>query len=87
MESRDSVRIGGINDVHVLLSLCLAVLVVLQHQLSLLRVPAGTGSQELCSPIKPNPLPEHTQGKTDSTPGGHTDPAVGAAPPPPKRDP
>lgn len=63
VESSDSIRISRINDFHVFLSVCLAVLIVLQHQFSLLCVPTGTGSQELCSPIKPNPLPEHRHGK------------------------
>lgn len=59
MEGCDSICIGTVDDLHTFLWLRFAIFSVLEHQLSLLRVPAGTGSQELCSPVKSDPFPKH----------------------------
>lgn len=67
MESSDSICISTINDFHRFLSVCFAISSVLQHQFSLLRVPTGTGSQELCSPVKPDTFPKHRPIKQTST--------------------
>lgn len=67
MESCDSISIGTVDDLTHIFSISpLGLFGLLQHQCGLLSVLAGAGSQELCSPVKPHPLPTGRQAVDDS---------------------
>lgn len=58
VESCDPISIGTVDDLTLIFSISpLGLFGLLQHQCGLLSVLAGAGSQELCSMVKPHPLP------------------------------
>ncbi len=57
VESSNSICIGTVDDFcHILPVAPVGLFVLQQHQLGLLCVPTGTGSQELRSPVEPHPF-------------------------------
>lgn len=59
VEGSYSIGIGTVdNFCHILPIPCFGFFGLLQHQLGLFCVSAGTGGQELCSPVKPHPFPK-----------------------------
>lgn len=58
VEGSYSIGIGTVDDFcHLLPHSCFGFFSLFQHQLGLLCVSAGTGRQELRSPVKPHPFP------------------------------
>lgn len=75
MESCDPIGVGTVDDLaHVFSVPPLGLLGLLQHQRGFLGVLAGTGSQELRSPVEPHPLPTRRWAtRTGEPPRGSVD--------------
>lgn len=68
VESSDSIGVGTVDNFwHILAVVLFGLSSLHQHHLGLLRVPAGTGRQELCSPVKPHPFAKKKKKKVQTT--------------------